>query len=104
MQQERTGIDYTTMAESARTVTALFPQMAGARIVRFWAGIEGFTPDHIPVIGPATQAPGLYHAFGFSAHGFQLSPVVGRILSELIIDGHSSLPIEPFSPARFAGQ
>ncbi len=101
MVNERSEIDYSTMAESARTVTTLFPQMADARIVRFWAGIEGFTPDHIPVIGPSINAPGLFHAFGFSAHGFQLSPVVGRILSELILDGQSSLPIEPFRADRF---
>ncbi|MGB5202388.1 MAG: FAD-binding oxidoreductase, partial [Sedimenticolaceae bacterium] len=97
----RTEIDYTNMAESARTVTTLFPQLANARIVRFWAGIEGFTPDQIPVIGPAIHAPGLFHAFGFSAHGFQLSPIVGRIVSELILDGRSSLPIEPFRADRF---
>ncbi len=101
MGRERSEIDYRNMAESARTVTTLFPHMADARIVRFWAGIEGFTPDHIPVIGPSPSAPGLFHAFGFSAHGFQLSPVVGRILSELILDGRSSLPIEAFRPERF---
>ena len=97
----RTEIDYHNMAESARTVTTLFPQLANARIVRFWAGIEGFTPDQIPVIGPAIHAPGLFHAFGFSAHGFQLSPIVGRIVSELILDGRSGLPIEPFRADRF---
>ena len=101
MAREQTRIDYTNMAESARTVRALFPRMAEARIVRFWAGIEGFTPDQIPVIGPAINAPDLFHAFGFSAHGFQLSPVVGRILSELILDGRSTLPIEPFRADRF---
>jgi len=82
-------------------VTALFPQMAGARIVRFWAGIEAFTPDGIPIIGPSSKARDLYHAFGFSAHGFQLSPVVGRIMSELILDGRSSLPIDAFAVGRF---
>ena len=49
----RTEMDYANMAESARTVMTLFPRLGNARIVRFWAGIEGFTPDQIPVIGPA---------------------------------------------------
>jgi len=101
MARERSEIDYRTMAESAETVMALFPQLRDVRIVRFWAGIEAFTPDHIPVIGPSPGNAGLYHACGFSAHGFQLSPVVGRILSELILDGQSSLPIEPFRADRF---
>lgn len=102
MRRERGEIDYRNMAESARTVTALFPHLAGARIVRFWAGIEAFTPDNIPVIGPSPRAPGLFHAFGFSAHGFQLSPVVGRIIAELVVDGHSALPIKAFRVERFA--
>lgn len=98
---QRTEIDYRNMAESAATVAALFPHLVNARIVRFWAGIEAFTPDHLPIIGASAKAPGVYHAFGFSAHGFQLSPVVGRIVSELILDGRSSLPVEPFRPGRF---
>ncbi|MEZ5835620.1 MAG: hypothetical protein R3D03_07820 [Geminicoccaceae bacterium] len=42
----------------------------------------------------------MFHAFGFSGHGFQLSPIVG-LVSELVLDGRSSLPIDAFSPTRF---
>jgi len=52
-------------------------------------------PDDIPVIGPSSIQPGLWHAFGFSAHGFQLGPIVGSIIAELVTRGTSSLPIEP---------
>jgi sarcosine oxidase subunit beta len=58
-------------------------------------------PDQIPVIGPSRNAPGAYHAFGFSGHGFQLGPVVGRLLAELIVDGAATLPIDPFRVDRF---
>lgn len=100
-QHQRTEMNWPKLAVSARTVLALFPQLGQARIVRSWAGIEGFMPDGLPVIGPSVHSPGAFHAFGFSAHGFQLSPVVGRILSQLILDGESELPIGPFSAARF---
>ncbi len=99
--QERTEIEWRKLADSARSVTTLFPQLADVRIVRSWAGLEAFMPDNIPVIGASVTAADAYHAFGFSAHGFQLSPVVGRILSQLILDGTSELPIEPFSVDRF---
>ena len=89
----------TTLAETARD---LFPIMRRARVVRCWAGIEGEMPDGIPVIGPSSTEPGIYHAFGFSMHGFQLGPVIGRILAELAAEGRSSLPIAPFSISRFA--
>jgi sarcosine oxidase subunit beta len=86
------------MAETARD---LFPIMQQTRVVRCWAGIEGHMKDGIPVIGPSSTESGIYHAFGFSSHGFQLGPVIGRILAELITEGHSTLPIAPFSIARF---
>ncbi len=101
MVKETTEIDFVKLSESSRTVQELFPRMADVRIVRTWAGLEAFMPDRIPVIGSSAKAPNVYHAFGFSAHGFQLSPVVGRIMSELILDHKSSLAIEPFSIQRF---
>ncbi len=89
------------MGNSAATVTALFPQLGAVKVMRCWAGIEAMMPDAIPVIGPSAVAEGAYHAFGFSGHGFQLSPIVGRLLCELITEGRSSLPIEAFSITRF---
>ena len=89
------------MGNSAATVTALFPQLGPLNVVRCWAGIEAMMPVAIPVIGPSAVAEGAYHAFGFSGHGFQLSPIVGRLLCELIMSGTSSLPIEAFSIVRF---
>lgn len=97
---ERTEIEWRKLTVSARSVLALFPQLKDVRIVRTWAGIEAFMPDHLPVIGPGREK-GVFHAFGFSAHGFQLSPVVGQIVAELILDGKSELPIEPFRINRF---
>ena len=101
LEQQRTEIDFAELKTSAKTVTMLFPHMASVRIVRAWAGIEAFMPDNIPVIGPSAKADGVFHAFGFSAHGFQLSPIVGHIMAGLILDGKTDLPIEPFDIRRF---
>ena len=100
-ESEKTEIDWRQLAKSASTVVDFFPQLTDVRIVRAWAGIEAFMPDNIPVIGASQTVDNAYHAFGFSAHGFQLSPVIGRILSQLILDGKSELPIDPFRISRF---
>jgi sarcosine oxidase subunit beta len=61
------------------------------------------TPDRHPIIGWAPGVPGLALANGFSGHGFQHAPVVGKLLAELIVDGEartvdvSSLGLERFS-------
>jgi len=101
MEREKTVIDFAKLKISAQTAKDIFPLMKHVPIVRCWAGIEGFLPDELPVIGPSPSAKDAYHAFGFSGHGFQLSPIIGQILSELIIDGRSSLPIDSFRIERF---
>src|SRR5262249_11767495 len=59
----RTELDFSGLALSARTVWDLFPIMRGAQIVRCWAGIEARMPDDIPVIGPSATSEGVFHAF-----------------------------------------
>ena len=80
------------------------PRLRHAQIIRTWTGIEGVMPDAIPVIGPSRTTPGLFHAFGFSGHGFQLGPVIGPVLSELILDGTTPTPIQAFDIGRFASR
>ena len=101
LETNRTTLDYRQLAINAQSAAAIFPCMRGADIVRAWAGIEGRMPDDIPVIGPSSTQPALWHAFGFSAHGFHLGTIVGSIIAELVTRGASSLPIEPFSIRRF---
>lgn len=100
--RNRTALDFNGLRTSSRTVAKLFPQLRDVGVVRGWAGIEGMTPDAIPVIGPSSKAEGVYHAFGFSGHGFQLAPVTGLIMADLILRGQSTLPIGPFAIDRFA--
>ena len=98
----RTRLDYARLALNARTAADLFPRMRHADIVRAWAGIEGMMPDGIPVIGPSSTHERAWHAFGFSAHGFQLGPIVGSIVADLVTRGATALPIAPFRIGRFA--
>jgi sarcosine oxidase, subunit beta len=94
-------LDIKRLANSARIVTELFPFLQGVSMNRAWSGIEAYTPDELPVIGPSAVAPGLFHAFGFSGSGFQLGPIVGKLMAELILDGQSTLSLEKFAVDRF---
>lgn len=101
LQTNRTDLDFRKLSKNAKTVFDLFPIMRIARIVRAWAGIEGRTSDGIPVIGPSQTEPDLFHSFGYSAHGFQLGPIVGSIIADLVVEGSTKLPIDAFSIGRF---
>jgi len=100
--ENRSEIDWHQLALSAQTVWELFPVMRSATIVRAWAGIEARMPDDIPVISPSAASEGIYHQFGFSAHGFQMGPGVGALMAELVATGATNLPIAPFRVDRFA--
>jgi sarcosine oxidase subunit beta len=87
--------------EATRLAAQLVPALAGVHVIRSWSGIDGRMPDRIPVIGPSRTTAGLFHAFGFSGHGFQLGPGIGAIMAELIDDGRTEIPLDPFRVDRF---
>ena len=62
------------------------------------------TPDEHFVVGRHPEHPSIAVACGFSGHGFKFAPVVGEILADLVLDGHTSHDISLFNPVRFATQ
>jgi sarcosine oxidase, subunit beta len=81
-----------------------FPGFGGAAIRTSYAGCYDVTPDWNPVIG-AGPLDGLFIAAGFSGHGFKISPAVGRLVADLVIDGRSAdsrIPVADFRLSRFA--
>jgi sarcosine oxidase subunit beta len=72
---------------SLETARAVYPALAGRALARKWAGLEAFTPDALPIIGPVPGIEGLLVAVGFSGHGFALSPVIGDLLARLASGG-----------------
>lgn len=81
--------------------SAVFPILNGTDIDRVWVGIEAQTPDAIPILGPIPGFANLTVATGFSGHGFALSPIIGQLISESIVDGAPSLDISAFALAGF---
>ena len=86
------------------TALRIFPPIEEAGIATTWAGLYEMTPDRHPVIGPAPGLDGFLLANGFSGHGFQHAPIVGKLLAELVVDGRAhTVDIAPLSLERFAG-
>jgi sarcosine oxidase, subunit beta len=78
-----------------------FPGFEDASISSSYAGCYDITPDWNPVIS-RTGVDGLIVAAGFSGHGFKISPAVGRLVADLVIDGHSSDPRIPETDFRLS--
>lgn len=91
------------VAKAAATMASkIVPFVARLAVIRMWTGVDGTTADGCPVVGPSGSVPGLFHAFGFCGHGFQLGPAAGLVLSELILDGRTPTEIGGLSIRRFA--
>ncbi len=79
------------------------PALAEAGIWRGVTGVYDVSPDFRPLIGQAPGVAGLYVVCGFSGMGFKISPAVGLVVSELLLDGRGrTVDISAFDPERFA--
>jgi glycine/D-amino acid oxidase-like deaminating enzyme len=80
------------------------PQFERARVETWWTGHYAMnTLDRNAVIGPAPELPNFLFANGFSGHGLQQAPAVGRGLAELIREGgYRSLDLSPLGAERLA--
>ena len=78
------------------------PAFEAIKVVNSWAGHYDFCMlDHNAIVGPHPEVSNFLFANGFSGHGLQQSPAVGRGLSELIVyGGYRSLDLAPLGYAR----
>lgn len=78
------------------------PAFEALKVVNAWAGHYDFcTLDHNVVLGPHPDVGNFLFANGFSGHGLQQSPAMGRALSELVTYGKfRTLDLTPFGYER----
>ncbi len=96
------NIDYEAMAEASENAMHRVPVLERAHIARGWAGLYEISPDHHAILGKVSEVEGFILANGFSGHGFQHSPAVGKVIAELIVDGEATtIDISPLSIERF---
>ncbi|KNZ43401.1 NAD(P)/FAD-dependent oxidoreductase [Acetobacterium bakii] len=84
-----------------RGIMKYFPILEDIKIVRSWAGWMDVCVDHVPVLSFVEEVPGIILASAFSGHGFGISPAVGTLLSEMVIDGQPSLDLSALRYDRF---
>jgi len=106
MADDPVGFDFTW--DRDRFIELLWPELAAfvpafdrLRLLRGWAGLYAVnTFDGNAILGEWPECRGFYLANGFSGHGLQQAPAVGRYLSELILKRTLSLDLSLFNPAR----
>ncbi|BBO84634.1 glycine/D-amino acid oxidase [Desulfosarcina ovata subsp. sediminis] len=106
MPEDGVGFDFTW--EQSRFMEQMWPELAEfvpafeqLKLVRGWAGLYAVnTLDGNAILGEWPEIKGLYLANGFSGHGLQQGPAVGRHLSELLTGSDLTMNLSIFDPQR----
>ncbi len=104
---EKPGFDTTVdpifLGEVIEAALHRVPCLAEAdiNIAKGWAGLYEMTPDAHPIVGPTPGLEGLFHAAGFSGHGFMHAPAIGELMAELILTGKTHLDLSHLAFDRF---
>ena len=103
--REFAGFDNDTTPEAinaiAKNAMEFIPWIKDLDVIRSFAGLRPYSPDGLPIIGNVKGVKGFFLATGHSGDGICLAPITGKLLSELVLDGETSMDIEPFSLYRF---
>jgi len=102
---ERVGYDKRVTADGVASITEraaeILPGFGNLPIVETWAGLRPYAPDGLPVLGADPHISGLIYATGHYRNGILLTPITAKAISELVLHGESSIPLQPFTPQRF---
>ncbi|MFT7674940.1 MAG: glycine/D-amino acid oxidase-like deaminating enzyme [Gammaproteobacteria bacterium] len=84
------------------TIATRIPQFEAIKVVNSWIGHYAYnTLDQNAILGPHSKVENFIFVNGFSGHGLQQSPAMGRGISELITYGeYRSLDLSPFGYGR----
>jgi glycine/D-amino acid oxidase-like deaminating enzyme len=103
--REFVGLDRTVSAIALQAIAAraarFLPALAGKSVIRSYAGLRPWSPDHLPLIGPVAAVPGLYLATGHEGAGIDLAPLTGQIIARWIVNGSAPPLSELVRPGRF---
>jgi sarcosine oxidase subunit beta len=95
------GADPDELVRNAELIASRFPVMEHGLSMGGYAGVYDVTPDKQPVLGTIPEYRGLYADFGWSGHGFKHAPIIGDILSDLVLGRPSDYDLTPFRWSRF---
>jgi len=96
-----THVSIEVMQGLAERAIRFFPVMKDIHVIRAYAGLRPYVEDHIPIISKVDEVPGFYIAAGHEGDGIGLSPLTGKLISQMITGEETILPIDTLSINRF---
>jgi glycine/D-amino acid oxidase-like deaminating enzyme len=102
------GFNIATSIEVIRAIAEramrFFPILKDINVIRTYAGVRPWSPDHFPIISQVKEVPGLYVAAGHEGDGIGLAPLTGKLVTQMIIGEETIVPTDKLSLERFQNQ
>jgi glycine/D-amino acid oxidase-like deaminating enzyme len=76
----------------------VLPALASLHVLRCWAGMN-VNIDGAPILGEVPGVPGFFNAV--TSNGYTLAPIVAKLVTELLVHGHTNFDISPYRLSRF---
>lgn len=99
---EDPAIDHAILGRMIDRAMEYMPDIARLSAIRAWTGFRPSTPDKLPLIGPMPADPRLFVATGHEGLGITTSLGTARLLTEQLLGRPTSIPADPYLPARYA--
>jgi glycine/D-amino acid oxidase-like deaminating enzyme len=95
------ALDFEPLRRLTDEVRAEFPLLQGAAIDEFRGGLPTMTVDGRHIVDQVPGVRGFFVASGCCVGGLSISPAVGEVLADWIVDGHPQLDLASLSLTRF---
>jgi glycine/D-amino acid oxidase-like deaminating enzyme len=99
------GFDRSVSLAVLRAIAAralrFLPSLANVGVIRSYAGLRPWSPDHLPLIGPVEAIPGFFLATGHEGAGIGLAPITGRLIADWIVGADLPPVAAKVHPNRF---
>ena len=96
-----TKVTHEVMRGLATRAIRFFPVLKDINVIRSYAGLRPYVPDHYPIISEVDQVPGFYIAAGHEGDGVGLAAFTGKLVSQLICRKKTDVPVDKVSFSRF---
>jgi len=104
--REFVGYDTSTTVPVIKAIikraVRFFPILKNINIIRTYAGLRPYTPDHLPIISKVDEIDGFYIAAGHEGDGIGSAPLTGKLIAQLITQMPTLIPLERLHFSRFA--
>jgi glycine/D-amino acid oxidase-like deaminating enzyme len=96
------GNTHEAIATVLKNAVRFVPGLGPIHIIRTMGGVRPYTPDGLPLVGYVNRLEGYFMSAGHEGDGIALSPVTGKIVADLIVDGKTFTDVSALNPNRFA--